>query len=214
MTTRWVEGRNEQGSALLVTLLVAVLLAGLAGGLASAIMTEESIEANHRRGLVALYAADSMLARSASDLAGRATWPSALDGSVPSGLRLGATARMLADGSSVDLHRVTDSLQRQLDQERGPGAARWQLYAWGWHGELVTESDLDRQLFVAAWVRGCVVEAVSDESAEWIVVRASAFGPFGSRGAVEAVLARDPDTVRMVAWDIVAWDVAALDSAP
>jgi hypothetical protein len=156
MTMRWVQGRNDQGSALLVTLLAAVLLMGLAGGLAMAIMTEEAIEANHSRAVAALYAADGMLARAASDVAGRASWQAILHGTVPSVLRIGAAGRTLADGSSVGLVVVTADLQRRLDRERGAGAARWRLYAWGWHGELVADSDLDRQILVAAWVRSSV----------------------------------------------------------
>ena len=205
MTMRWVQGRNDQGSALLVTLLAAVLLMGLAGGLAMAIMTEEAIEANHRRAVAALYAADGMLARAASDVAGRASWQAILHGTVPSGLRIGAAARMLADGSSVDLVVVTADLQRRLDQERGAGAARWRLYAWGWHGELVADSDLDRQILVAAWVRSSVGGAVPNDPVERIVVRASAFGPFGTRRAVDAVLGRDVGAVRAVG--VVAWDI-------
>ena len=44
---------------------------------------------------------------------------------------------MMADGSSVDLFVVTDTLQRELDEARGAGAARWRLHAWGWVGDLV-----------------------------------------------------------------------------
>ena len=108
--------RNERGSALLVTLLTTVLMAGLAGGLAITVMTEEAIEANHRRGV--------------SEVAGRPRWQSLLDGTVPSALRVGPAVRTLADGSLVDLGRVTNGLQRELDRARGDGAPRWRLYAW------------------------------------------------------------------------------------
>lgn len=194
--------QNEEGSALLITLLAAVLLTGLAGGLVIAIMTEEAIESNHRRGVAALYAADGMLARAASEVAGRAGWQAILAGTAPSMLRRGAPVRALADGSSVDLAAVTDDLQARLDEERGAGAARWRLYAWGWHGELVTGSDLDRQLLVAAWVRGRVGRTEPNQPVERIVVRAVAFGPFGTRRAAEAVLGREEGEARIVAWDI------------
>ncbi len=122
--------RNERGSALLVTLLTTVLMAGLAGGLATTVMTEEAIEANHRRAVAGLHAADAMLARAVSEVAGRPHWQSLLDGTVRSALRVGPAVRTLADGSLVDLGRVTNGLQRELDRARGDGAPRWRLYAW------------------------------------------------------------------------------------
>jgi hypothetical protein len=195
--------RNERGSALLVTLLTTVLMAGLAGGLAITVMTEEAIEANHRRAVAGLYAADAMLARAVSEVAGRPRWQSLLDGTVPSALRVGPAVRTLADGSSVDLARVTKALQRELDRARGDGVPRWRLYAWGWRGDLVTGSSHDRLLLVAAWVRGGIGGgAPRDDAEERIVVRAAAFGPFGTRRAVEAALGRGPDAVRLVAWDL------------
>ncbi|MDE0829833.1 MAG: hypothetical protein OSB03_11595 [Vicinamibacterales bacterium] len=172
--------RNERRSALLVTLLTTVLMAGLVGGLAITVMTEEAIEANHRRAV--------------SEVAGRPRWQSLLDGTVPSALRVGPAVRTLADGSSVDLARVTNALQRELDRARGDGVPRWRLYAWGWRGDLVTGSSHDRLLLVAAWVRGGIGGgAPRDDADERIVVRAAAFGPFGTRRAVEAALGRGPE---------------------
>ena len=108
--------RTEHGSALLVTLLTAMLLAGLAGGLVIALMTEEAVEANHRRAVVALYAADGMLTRAISELARLPDWQPVLDGTYVSSLRVGTATRRLADGSSVNLFVVTDTLQRELDE--------------------------------------------------------------------------------------------------
>ncbi len=194
---------NEHGSALLATLLTAMLLAALAGGLTIALMTEEAVEANHRRAVAALYAADAMLARVVSELARLPDWQPVLDGADPSSLRVGTAARTLADGSFVDLVLVTNALQRELDQARGTGSARWRLHAWGWRGDLVTDSDQDQLLLVAAWVRGAVVgTAPSNGLEEQIVLRALAFGPFGTRREVEAVLGRYDGAVHVIAWDL------------
>lgn len=197
--------RNDGGSALVVTLLTTLLMAGLAGGLTITVMTEEAIEANHRRAVAGLYAADAMLARAVADVADQPQWRSLLDGAVPTTLQVGSPIRTLADGSSVDLARVTNVLQRELDRARGAGAPRWRLYAWGWHGDLVTGAPQDRLMLVAAWVRDGVDGAAPVESGdaeERIVVHAAAFGPFGTRRAVEALLRRGPDAVRLVAWDV------------
>jgi len=195
--------RTEHGSALLVTLLTAMLLAGLAGGLVIALMTEEAVEANHRRAVVALYAADGMLTRAISELARLPDWQPVLDGTYVSSLRVGTATRRLADGSSVDLFVVTDTLQREFDEARGAGAARWRLHAWGWVGDLVTGSNQDRRLLVAAWVHGGVVRTTpSNDLEQQIVLRAPAFGPFGTRREVEAVLGRYEGAVRVVAWDL------------
>ena len=60
---------DRRGSALLVTMLTAVLVSGLAGALVVVLSTEEAVEANHRRGVVALYAADGLLAAVVAELA-------------------------------------------------------------------------------------------------------------------------------------------------
>jgi hypothetical protein len=195
---------NERGSALLVVLLTTLLMAGLAGGLTITVMTEEAIEANHRRAVEGRYAADAMLARAASDVAVRPRWQALIDGEVPTALQVGPPVRTLADGSSVDLTRVTIALQRALDRARGAGVSRWQLYAWGWHGDLVTGEPEDRLMLVAAWVRGGpeLVKDDDDAPEESIVLRADAFGPFGTRRGVEGMLRRGPDAVRLVAWDV------------
>lgn len=196
--------RSDHGSALLVTLLTAMLLAGLAGGLTMALMTEEAVEANHRRAVVALYAADGMLTRVVSELARLPDWQPVLDGTYVSSLRVGTATRRLADGSSVDLFFVTDALQREFDEARGAGAARWRLHAWGWFGDLVTDPNQDRRLLVAAWVRGGVVRTTpsNDLEQQQVVLRALAFGPFGTRREVEAVLVRYEGAVRVIAWDL------------
>lgn len=198
---------NERGSALLVVLLTTLLMAGLAGGLTITVMTEEAIEANHRRAVEGRYAADAMLARAVSDVAARPRWQALIDGEVPTALQVGPPVRTLADGSSVDLTRVTIALQRALDPARGAGVSRWQLYAWGWHGDLVTGEPEDRLMLVAAWVRGglggqALVKDDDDAAEESIVLRAAAFGPFGTRRGVEATLRRGPNAVRLVAWDV------------
>jgi hypothetical protein len=92
---------------------------------------------------------------------------------------------------------VTDTLQRELDEARGAGAARWRLHAWGWVGDLVTGSNQDRRLLVAAWVHGGVVRTTpSNDLEQQIVLRALAFGPFGTRRVPFIGSVRGPRSVR------------------
>ena len=69
-----VPGGNRRGSALLVTMLTAVLLSGLAGALVVVLTTEEAVEANHRRGVEALYAADGLLTGVVAELSAVPDW--------------------------------------------------------------------------------------------------------------------------------------------
>ena len=59
---------NETGSALLATVLTGVLVSALAGALVAIVTVEEAVEANHRRAVQALYAADGLLASVIADL--------------------------------------------------------------------------------------------------------------------------------------------------
>ena len=62
-------------------MLTAVLVSGLAGGLVIVLSTEQAVEANHRRGVTALYAADGLLAGVIAELVEDIDWGSVLDGS-------------------------------------------------------------------------------------------------------------------------------------
>ena len=129
---------DQRGGALLVTVLTAVLLSGLAGALVVVLSTEEAVEANHRRGVTALYAADGLLAGVVAELTAQPVWHAVLSGSRQSSFGTGPLQVILADGSSLDLGQETLTLQRALDQVGSAGVVpRWRLYAWGWFAELV-----------------------------------------------------------------------------
>ena len=93
---------NETGSALLATVLTGVLVSALAGALVAIVTVEEAVEANHRRAVQALYAADGLLASVIVDLAGGSDWDAVLEGSGSARFRAGPVSVSLPDGSVVD----------------------------------------------------------------------------------------------------------------
>ena len=211
LTTRFdVAGRDHRGSALLVALLTVVLVSGLAGVLVVVLSTEEAVEANHRRGVVALYAADGVLTQVVAELAGLPEWQRVLGGSARSALSSGPVRVVLADGAVINLRRETLALQRAIEQTAGAGVSpRWRLYAWGWFADLLRATDGDRLLYVAAWVRDDLADPDIDPARDTngrVVIRAAVFGPFRTRRVVEAVVGREragAGAVRVVAWGLV-----------
>lgn len=205
MADWWSDDRR--GGALLVTMLTAMLLSGLAGALVVVLSTEEAIEANHRRGVVALYAADGLLAGVVAELAAMPDWPAVLSGVRGSTFNTGPVAVALADGSTIDLRQETVDLQQELESAGRAGATPgWRLHAWGWFADLVDDSGRGRLVYVAAWVRDDLADPDADPAHDAngrIVVRAAAFGPSGTRRAVEATVGTESGVVHLVAWGLV-----------
>ncbi len=193
--------RNEAGSALLVTMAAGALVSALAGALVAVVMIEEAVEANHRRGVQALYAADGLLASVVAELTEAADWNALLGGSAFSGFHAGPGAATLPDGSRVDAAAETRALAGG-----GAGAPRWRLFARGWLGDLVGVQDRVPRLYLLAWIRGDPADPAADppgRAGGRLVVRAAAFGPFRVERAVEATLVRETGGVRVAAWDVV-----------
>ena len=202
-----VSGGDRRGSALLVTMLTAVLLSGLAGVLVVVLSTEEAVEANHRRGVVALYAADGLLTDVVAELAAVPDWQAVLNGLRCSTFSTGPLLVSLADGSVINLRQETLDLQRVLERADEAGVSpQWRLYAWGWFADLVHETDRGRLVYVAAWIRDDLVDPDADSGQDAtgrVVVRATAFGPFRTRRAVEAAVGRESGAVSVIAWGLV-----------
>ena len=186
-----------------MTLAAGALVSALAGVLVAIVMMEEAVEANHRRGVQAWYAADGLLSSVVADLALEPDWNAGLDGSGPARFRSGPASVRLPDGSVVDAEAETGALPPGGGR---PGDPPWRLFAWGWLGDLAGAPDRAPRLYLAAWIRGDLPDPGADPPAETngrLVVRAAAFGPFRVRREVEATLARRDGVVRLVAWNVV-----------
>lgn len=209
---------DETGSALLVAVAAGALVSALAAALAATVMIEDAVEANHRRGVQALYAADGLLASVVADIAVESDWGAIEDGSVPGRFGVGPAAVTLPDGLVVDAEAEAAVLPRDGDGNSGP---QWRLFAWGWLGDLTgTPDDGAPRFFLAAWVRAAPAAdpgrpaeppppGLGQDGVETprpdgrLVVRSAAFGPFRVRREVEATVARESGAVRVVAWNVV-----------
>ena len=194
---------GETGSALLVTMAAGVLVSALAGALVAVVMIEEAIEANHRRGVQALYAADGLLASVVAELSEATDWSALLEAPGSVGLFAGPAAATLPDGSVVDAEAVTRALEPAPDRPGDPG---WRLVARGWLGDIVGAPSRVPRLYLLAWIRRGSADPAAGPSGDAggrLVVRAAAFGPFRVERAVEATVVRDDDEVRVAAWNVV-----------
>ena len=185
-----------------MTMAAGALVSALAAALVAVVMIEEAVEANHRRGVQALYAADGLLASVVAELS------RASDGDAspvaPGPVLTGPAVATLPDGSVVDAEAETRALARG---ERGPGNPGWRLVARGWLGDLAGAPDRVPRLYLLAWLHRGPADPDAGPSGDEtgpLVVRAAAFGPFRVERTVEAVLVRDAhDEVRVATWNVV-----------
>ena len=186
-----------------MTMAAGALVSALASALVAVVMIEEAVEANHRRGVQALYAADGLLASVMAQLSRASDWdaPPMAPGLVPTG----PAVATLPDGSVVDAEAETRAL---AGGGPGPGDPGWRLVARGWLGDLAGAPDRVPRLYLLAWLRRGPTDPATGPSGDAngrLVVRAAAFGPFRVERAVEAILVRDAhdDVVRVAAWNVV-----------
>ena len=188
-----------------MTMAAGALVSALAGALVAVVIVEEAVEANHRRGVQALYAADGLLASVVAELSRASDWSSLPEGPGAGGLPPGPAAATLPDGSVVDAEAETRALARVRERADDPG---WRLFARGWLEDLAGAPDRVPRLYLLAWVRRGPADPDAGPSGDAngrLVVRAAAFGPFRVERAVEATLVRDADSamVRVAAWHVV-----------
>ena len=191
------------------------LVSALAGALVAVVTIEEAVEANHRRGVQALYAADGLLASVVASLSRASDWTTLSAGPGPVGFLAGPSVAALPDGSVVDAEAETRALAVARDRPGDPG---WRLVARGWLGDLAGAADRVPRLYLLAWFRrapagpdagpgpdanpGPNADPPGDANGP-LVVRAAAFGPFRVERAVEATLVREAAVVRVAAWNVV-----------
>ena len=188
-----------------MTMAAGALVSALAGALVAVVMIEEAIEANHRRGVQALYAAAGLLASVVAELSRASDWNSPAAGAGAVGLRAGPAVATLPDGSVVDAEAETRALASARGRSGDPG---WRLFARTWLGDLAGAPDRVPRLYLLAWIRPGPADpdaGPSGDAGGRLVVRAAAFGPFRVERTVEAVVVRAADTgvVRVAAWNVV-----------
>jgi hypothetical protein len=216
---------GQKGIALVCALMITALLGTLGAALAVLVATETLISGNHRDALAALYAADAGIDRAIGDLRMLSTWhavPGEAPGSATPDFRDGASPPRLADGTTLDLRRLT--LERQADSSAvyGAGVDRpvWRLFAHAPIARLLPAGVIRSPAYVLVWIADDIGDGDGDplhDSNGVLLVRAEAFGLGGGRRAIDAIVGRDeredadeddgvpaagvpPLDVRMICW--------------
>jgi hypothetical protein len=204
---------KQRGVALILAILVTSFLSAIGLGLAMIVLLDQFATSNLRGSVGMLYAADAALELALRDLARIADWNLVLTGDMrgsvfdgPPGVRTipgGSVLNLSAAANQLNCGRSAGCSDAQLDantRERpwGRNNARWRLFASGPLGNFV---QFDRPVgsYVAVWVADDGREedgdptrdAIEDEPGHGVLrARVDAWGPSGTRRAIEAEIAR------------------------
>lgn len=219
--------------AIIVALMSMLLMSALGAALVLTTSSEALIAANFRNAQEGVYAADAALERAMDDLATVADWNAILDGSTRSAFVDGAPngVRTLADGSLLDLgqsvnmmncRRITPCSASNLTAitaERPWGANNpvWRLFAYAPLSSLLPAHAIDSAYYVIVMVADDPSEndndplrdghSATNPGAGVLALRAEAFGPRGTRQAVELTVARpgadEGGGVRVLSWRLI-----------
>jgi hypothetical protein len=200
--------RDDRGSALILVLIAAGLLAALGVGLVMLGSTDGMIATNFRTTGEALYAADAAAERAIQDLVLVANWSDSLSGTVPSTFVDGTLTPTLASNQPLDLIALTADLQRQSDASAswGPNNPRWRLFAYGPLSQLTGTGLIPSSAYLVSWIADDPAETDGDPMSDGnrtVMLRARAYGLFGSTRGVDVALARTGPGragVRVLSW--------------
>jgi Tfp pilus assembly protein PilX len=209
---------DERGAALIIALMSMMLLTALAAAVVMVTNTETMISANHRNSQEALYAADAAVERIVQDLLMTPRWNDVLAGSVQSSFIDGsmtATKTMPTGGSmvlccdsspppAVPL-TATGQLQKETDALNlwGANNPQWKLFAWGPLADILSNSQIDSNIYVVVWVADDPADSVdgatpdgnpANDSNGVLTLHAEALGAGGTRKVVEVTVARTSST--------------------
>lgn len=202
---------NQRGIALVLVLLATSFLSAVGLGLAMMVFMDRLATGNMRGSLALLHAADAGLELAAHDLS-RADWTAVLAGlgqasfsdGPPAGDRAipgGGAVNLTAETNGINCGRVTTCSAAQVtanstERPWGLNNPHWRLYAYGPLANLIAVAR-PAACYLAVWIADDTREQDDDPLRDGEVhgrgvlrVRAVAFGPLGSRRAIEAELAR------------------------
>ena len=215
---------RQDGSAIIVALITMMLLTALGLALVLTTSAETMIAANYSGGQEALYAAEAGIERAMLEMPGITDFDALLQGQVASAFRDGVPGeRRLPNGTNLDLVALTNvancgsSAGCGLDQMNattpdrpwGANNPRWQLFAYGPVNNLLPAGTLNSPFYVVVWVGAAAAATDGDPTRDdaagantpglgVVVLRAEAFGPFGSHKRLELTVQRptpgSPDT--------------------
>ena len=126
---------GEQGIGLIVAMVVILLFMGVTGAVVPLAVTETAVSANHRRAVVAMYAAEAGLEWVTHELGTVTDWSDVLRGRVTSSLWSSVVQH--SGGALLDLGLVTDELNQRLPvassqrpREGGDSSRMGRLTVW------------------------------------------------------------------------------------
>jgi hypothetical protein len=203
--------KGQRGIALILALLVTSFLSAVGLGLAVVVFMDRLATGNVKGSVALLYAADAGIELAAHDVA-RADWSAILDGTEQAGFADGSPngIRAIPGGGAVDLSAETNTLNcgrttactaaqmnaNSAQRPWGPNNPRWRLYAYG-PLENISAIARPAPCYLAVWVAddsreqdGDPLRDGDDQGRGLLRVRATAYGPLGSRQAIEAELAK------------------------
>jgi hypothetical protein len=211
--------RNERGISLLIALMSTLLLTALGLGLVMITITETMISANYRDGGETLYAADAGVERVMQELLTIPDWNQILSGALQSSFIDGAPSgtRTLADGQVIDLTAATnvrncgktttcspaDMQAWSMERPWALNNPQWQLFAYSPLSGIIDTGTIASPIYVAVWVGDDPAEADNNPlvdgvdnapGAGIIMLMAEAFGPNGTRTAIEVTVSRTDTT--------------------
>jgi hypothetical protein len=221
--------------AIVVAVMATLLMSVLGSALVLTTSTEALIAANFRSAHEGAYAADAAIERVKDDLVSSANWDLLLDGSTRSAFVDGPPTgvRTLADGARIDLASVVNLMNcgkatlcsasnlTAVTTRRPWGLNNpfWRLIAYGQLAALLPAGVIESPYYVTVMVADDPSENDNDPLHDGhsetnpgtgvLAVRADAFGPRGTRQAVEATIARSaaPDgitlTLRILSWRLI-----------
>lgn len=190
---------DERGIALLVVLMSTTLLMALGAGLVLLSTTEARIAAHFGAGLEALYGAEAAIERVLPDLSAAGDWAAVAAGDVQSTFRDGepSLVRTGADGVPIDLFAAThiERCGRPLACGDDEASLPWRLYAHAPISDLLPSGRTTSRVYLIVWAA-----EPGSGSADTLILRARAYGLYGARRTVEAVIIRAGAGVRLLSW--------------
>jgi hypothetical protein len=210
---------GEQGVAVIMAIMATTLMLTLGGALILLSSSETAIAANFRAAHEATYAADAAVERAIADLRHQTDWTAVLAGDVRSSFADGLPSgtRTLADGSTIDLDRLTNLANCQKisvcadadiatvtsDRPWGANNPRWALFAYGPLANMLGPATVRSSFYMLAFVGddpsendgnpaadGLTVGGTPNPGNGIVVIRAEAFGPRNAHKVVEATIGR------------------------
>jgi Tfp pilus assembly protein PilX len=198
---------DQHGAALIIALMSMMLLTALAAAVVMVTNTETMISANHRNSQEALYAADAAVERIVQDLLMTPRWNDVLAGSVQSSFIDGpmGSPKTLPTGGIMNLNSATDQLQSETDGLNlwGANNPRWRAFAWGPLADILSNSQIDSNIYVVVWVADDPADSVdgatpdgnpTNDSNGVLTLHAEALGAGGTRKVIEVTVARTSST--------------------